>query len=92
MHKAESVIVNETQRILLNFEIQKSPNPGQTTRPRENYQKEKNKTKQNKKEKKSSCYIADFAVPVDHRVKIKESEKRDKYLDLVRELKKSCGT
>ena len=30
----------------------------------------------------------DFAVPSDHRVKIKESEKRDNYLDLVRELKK----
>ena len=30
----------------------------------------------------------DFAVPTDHRVKLKESEKRDKYLDLARELKK----
>ena len=30
----------------------------------------------------------DFAVPVDHRVKLKVSEKRDKYLDLARELKK----
>ena len=30
----------------------------------------------------------DFAVPVDNKVKIKESEKRDKYLDLARELKK----
>ena len=30
----------------------------------------------------------DFAVPVGHRVKIKESEKRDKYRDLARELKK----
>ena len=28
----------------------------------------------------------DFAVPVDHRIKIKESEKMNKYLDLVREL------
>ena len=26
--------------------------------------------------------------PVDHRVKLKESEKRDKYLDLARELKR----
>ena len=24
----------------------------------------------------------DFAVPADHRVKLKESEKKDKYLDL----------
>ena len=27
-----------------------------------------------------------YAVPTDHRVKIKESEKRDKYLDLARKL------
>ena len=26
----------------------------------------------------------DFAVPVDHKVKIKENEKIDKYLDLAR--------
>ena len=30
----------------------------------------------------------DFAVPVDNRVKLKKSEKKDKYLDLARELKK----
>ena len=30
----------------------------------------------------------DFAVPADHGVKLKESTKRDKYLDLARELKK----
>ena len=35
-----------------------------------------------------TCQIEDFAVPVDHRLKIKESEKRDKYLDLAGELKK----
>ena len=29
-----------------------------------------------------------FAVPVDHRIKLKECEKKDKYLDLDRELKK----
>ena len=28
------------------------------------------------------------AVPADHRIKLKECEKRDKYLDLARELKK----
>ena len=31
----------------------------------------------------------DFAVPADHRAKLKENEKMDKYLDLARELKKS---
>ena len=28
----------------------------------------------------------DFVVPVEHRVKMTKSEKRDKYLDLAREL------
>ena len=28
----------------------------------------------------------DFAIPADHRVKLKETEKRDKYPDLAREL------
>ena len=31
----------------------------------------------------------EFAVPADHRVKLKKSEKRDKCLDLARELKKN---
>ena len=30
----------------------------------------------------------DFVVPLDHWVKLKESEKKDKYLDLAKELKK----
>ena len=38
--------------------------------------------------KKRTCRIVDFAVLADHRVKSKESKKNDKFLDLVRELKK----
>ena len=38
--------------------------------------------------KKRICKIVDFAVPADHRINLKESEKKDKYLDLGRELKK----
>ena len=38
--------------------------------------------------KKRPCKINDFAVPADHRIKLKECEKKDKYLDLARELKK----
>ena len=38
--------------------------------------------------KKKTCKIVDFAFPVDHRIKLKECEKKDKYLDLARELKK----
>ena len=38
--------------------------------------------------KKSICKIVDFAVPGDHRINLKEYEKKDKYHDLARELKK----
>ena len=37
--------------------------------------------------KERTCPVVDFAVPADQRVKLKESEKKDKYLDLARELK-----
>ena len=32
--------------------------------------------------------IFDFAVLIDHRIKLKEYEKKDKYLNLARELNK----
>ena len=35
-----------------------------------------------------TCKIVDFAVTADYRIKLKECEKKDKYLDLARELKK----
>ena len=54
-----------------------SSNLGQTTRPSDSQQK-----------KKWICRIVDFAILLDHRVKLKENEKRDTYLDLTRELKK----
>ena len=38
--------------------------------------------------KKRICKIVDFAVPADHRINLKECAKKDKYLDLTRELKK----
>ena len=41
-----------------------------------------------KKKKKRICRIMDFAVPADHRVKLKESEKKDNKLNLVWEMKK----
>ena len=37
---------------------------------------------------KKNCRIVEFAVPANHRVKLKEGEKKDKYLDLARELKR----
>ena len=39
--------------------------------------------------KKRICKIVNFAVPADHRIKLKECEKKDKYLNLARELKKT---
>ena len=38
--------------------------------------------------KKRTCKIVDFAVPADHKIKLKECEKKNKLLDLARELKK----
>ena len=40
------------------------------------------------KKKKRTCKIVNFPVPADHRIKLKECEKKDKYLDLAKELKK----
>ena len=53
-----------------------SPNLGHKTRPNKNQQKQRN------------CKIVDFAIPANLRINLKESEKKDKYLDLARELKK----
>ena len=54
-----------------------SPNLSQKTRPYNNQQKEVNF---------QNCGLC---CPLVHRVKLKESEKKDKYFDLTRELKKS---
>ena len=54
----------------------RSPNLGQKTRPYDNQQK-----------KKRICKLIDVAVLADHRIKLKEWEQKDKYLDLIRELK-----
>ena len=40
------------------------------------------------KNKKRICKTVDFAVPADHRIKLKECEKKDKFFDIARELKK----
>ena len=56
-----------------------SLNLGQKTRPYSNQQK------------KRIWKIVDFAVSADNRIKMKESEKKDEYLDFARELKKIYG-
>ena len=42
----------------------------------------------NNQQNKRTCRIMDLAVRADHRIKLKECEKRDKYLNLASELKK----
>ena len=46
------------------------------------------KTRHNNQQKKRTCKIIDFAVPADHWIRLKKCKKKDKYLDLTRELKK----
>ena len=78
MHNPESALENEMHKILWDFEIQ-TDHLISVRRP-------------DLVIKKRTCRIVEFAIPADHRVKLKESEKRDKYLDLARELKKNYGT
>ena len=53
-----------------------SQNLGQNSRPYSNQQK------------KRTCKIVDFALSTEHRIKLKEIEKKDKYQELAWELKK----
>ena len=78
MHNPTSVIENLTHKLLWDVDIQTDHLMSSTK-----------KKKKKKKEKKRTCKIVDFAVPADYRIKLKESEKKDKYLDLARELKKT---
>ena len=73
-----SVLENDAHEFLWDFDIQ-TDHLISTRRP---HLIKINKTK------KITCKIVNFAVPADHRIKLKESEKKDKYLDLARELKK----
>ena len=75
MHKPAPVLENDTHKLLWDFNIQ-TDHLIPVRRP----------DLINKK--KRTCKIVDFADPADHRVKLKECEKKDKYLGLARELKK----
>ena len=80
MHNPVPVLENGTHKLLWDFDIHMD-HLISARRP--------NLIIINKKIKKKICKIVDFAVPTDHRIKLKEWEKRDKYLDLARELKKT---
>ena len=75
MHNPEFVL--DTQNSQGFLDTNGSSNLSQTVRPCDS------------QEKKGTCRIVDFAVPADYRIKMKESGKRNKYLDLARELKKT---
>ena len=78
MHNPAPVPENDTHKLLWDFDIQ-TDHLMSAIRP--------DLIIINKKKK--ICKFVDFAVPADHRIKLKECEKRDKYLDLARELKKA---
>ena len=80
MHKIESVLENETHKILRDFEIQMDHLIPARSLDLEIILK--------KKEEKKICRFVDFVFPVDHKVKIKVSEDINKYLNLAKEQKK----
>ena len=83
MHNPAPVLENATHRLLWDFSIQ-TDHLIQARRPDLIIINKKKK----KKKKVRTCKIVDFAVPINHKIKLKECEKKDKYLDLARELKK----
>ena len=83
MHNPAPVLENDTHKLLWDFNIQ-TDHLIPARRPDLIIINKKKK----KEKKKKICKIVDFAVPADHRIILKESEKKDKYLDLARELKK----
>ena len=72
----------DAQNSLGFWETNGSSNLSQTSRSSDNQQEKKKK-----EERERTCRIVEFAVLADHRVKLKESKKRNKYLDFARELK-----
>ena len=77
MHNPAPVLGNNTQKLLWDFDIH-TDHQISARRP--------DLIMINKK--KRICRIVDFTVPVDHRVKLKKCEERDKYFDLAKEMKK----
>ena len=78
MQNPESALKNETHKLLWDFEIQMNHLRSARRPDRVIIIIKKMRT----------CRIVDFAVLSDNRVKLKEIEKKDKYLDLAWELKK----
>ena len=79
MHNPESVLMNETHKLFWDFEIQTDHLI---------FARQLDLEIINTPKYKRTCRIVDFAVPVDHSIKSKESEKKNKCLHLAGELKK----
>ena len=77
MHNPAPVLENDTHKLKWDFDIH-TDHQFSARRPDNNNQQKK---------KKRTCKIVDFAVPADHRIKLKECEKKDKYFGLARKLK-----
>ena len=80
MHNTASVLENDTHKFIWDFDIQTN-HLISTRRPDLIIINNNNK-------KKRIYKIVDFGVPAARSIKSKESEKKDKYLDLARELEK----
>ena len=79
LHNPESVLENKMHKILWDLEIQ-TDRLTSARRP--------DLVIVHELKKKWTCRIQDFDPLADHRVKLKENETRNKYLDLAKELKK----
>ena len=66
LHNPEPFLENELHKHIRDFELQTYHVISSNTT----------------KKRKKTCRILDSACPADHIVKIRESEKRDRYLDL----------
>ena len=77
MYNLEFVPENEKYKVLWDYELQRGPL---------NSAKQQDLVITNEKKKRTSR-IVDFAVPADSCVKLKESEMRDNYPDLAKEVR-----
>ena len=83
MHNPPPVLENDTHKLLWDFDIH-TDHLISAWRPDLIIMNNNKK----RKRKKIICKIVDPVVPIDYRIKLKECEKKDKYLDLAKELKK----
>ena len=87
MNNLESLMENETHKIPWYFEV----HTDHLISARQPDLVIVNKKKKKRKEKRT-YRIVDFAVLADHKVKLKENEKKDKYPDLAQGTEKKYET